>query len=128
MRLAEMISGMTPDRLAALAPFVLAAADEGVPRAIEICRRAIEHLTDLVRVLDIGDGDTLYAIGGLATCSRPASASGSAMPLLCLRPTRCTAAICLRPAARPGNESSARSRHEEQRDFGGRHLIAEFSS
>ena len=51
VRLTEMLAGMTPDRLAALAPFVLAAADAGVPRAIEIRRRAIEHLTDLVRVL-----------------------------------------------------------------------------
>src|SRR4029077_16536967 len=53
------------------------------------------------------------------TCSRRASASGSAMPLLCLRATRCTAAICLRPAARRRNGSLARLWHEEQRDFGG---------
>lgn len=55
----------------ALAPFVLAAADEGVRRAIEIRRRAIEHLTDLARVLDIGAGDTLYAVGGLADVFAP---------------------------------------------------------
>jgi glucosamine kinase len=71
VRLTEMLAGMTPDGLAALAPFVLAAADEGVPRAMEIRRRGIEHLTDLVRVLDIGDGDTLYAVGGLADVFSP---------------------------------------------------------
>jgi glucosamine kinase len=71
VRLTEMLAGMTPDGLAALAPFVLAAADEGVPRAMEIRRRGIEHLTDLVRVLDIGDGDTLYAVGGLADVFAP---------------------------------------------------------
>jgi glucosamine kinase len=71
MRLTETLPEMTPDRLAALAPFVLAAADEGVPHAVEIRRRAIEHLTDLARVLDIGDGDTLYAVGGLADVFAP---------------------------------------------------------
>ena len=70
-RLTETLAGMTPDRLAALAPFVLAAAEAGVPRAIEIRRRAVEHLTDLARVLDIGDGDTLYAVGGLADVLAP---------------------------------------------------------
>ena len=69
--LAEMISGVTPDRLAALAPIVLAAAEEGVSHAIEIRRRAIEHLTALARVLDIGDGDSLYATGGLASVFAP---------------------------------------------------------
>jgi glucosamine kinase len=71
VRLAEALAGMTPDGLAALAPFVLAAADDGVPRAIAIRRRAVEHLTDLARVLDIGDGDTLYAVGGLADLFAP---------------------------------------------------------
>ena len=71
VRLTEMLAGMTPDGLAALAPFVLAAADEGVPRAMEIRRRGIEHVTDLVRVLDIGDGNSLYAVGGLADVFAP---------------------------------------------------------
>jgi glucosamine kinase len=71
VRLTEMLSGMTPDRLATLAPLVLAAADEGAPPAIEIRRRAVGHLTDLARVLDIGDADTLYAVGGLADVFAP---------------------------------------------------------
>jgi glucosamine kinase len=71
VRLAEALAGMTPDGLAALAPYILAAADDGVPRAIAIRRRAIEHLTNLARVLDIGAGDTLYAVGGLADVFAP---------------------------------------------------------
>lgn len=71
LRLAEALSGMTAEGLAALAPLVLRAADERVPRAVEIRRRAIEHLTDLARVLDIGDGDALYAVGGLADVFAP---------------------------------------------------------
>jgi len=82
MQLTETLPEMTPDRLAALAPLVLAAADEGVPHAIEIRRRAIEHLTDLVRVLDIGDGDTLYAVGGLADVFAPCVAKRLG-PCLC---------------------------------------------
>ncbi len=70
-RLTEVLSGITPEGLAARAPLVLAAADEGAPRAVEIRRRAIEHLTDLARVLDIGDGDALYAVGGLADVFAP---------------------------------------------------------
>ena len=82
MQLTETLPEMAPDRLAALAPLVLAAADEGVPHAIEIRRRAIEHLTDLVRVLDIGDGDTLYAVGGLADVFAPCVAKRLG-PCLC---------------------------------------------
>jgi glucosamine kinase len=76
VRLAEALAGMTPDGLAALAPHVLAAAAEGVQRAIAIRRRAVEHLTDLARVLDIGDGDTLYAVGGLADVFAPCVGKG----------------------------------------------------
>ena len=71
VRLTEALPGITPDQLAAMASFVLAAADAGVPRALQIRRRAVEHLTDLARVLDIGDSDTLYAVGGLADVFAP---------------------------------------------------------
>jgi glucosamine kinase len=70
-KLNEGIFGMGPDRLAALAPHVLAAADEGVPRAVQVRNRAIDHLAALARVLDIGAGDALYAAGGLAAIFAP---------------------------------------------------------
>ncbi len=70
-KLSEAITGMGPDRLAALAPHVLAAAEEGVPRAVYVRDRAIHHLTSLARVLDIGAGDALYAAGGLAAIFAP---------------------------------------------------------
>ncbi len=70
-RLAEAMVGMGPDRLAALAPLVLAAADDGVTRALRIRSRAVEHLASLALVLDIGPGDSLYAAGGLAAIFAP---------------------------------------------------------
>jgi glucosamine kinase len=69
--IAETLSGITPDRLAAFAPLVLAAADEGVASADAICDRAIAHLAALARRLDIGPGDVLYASGGLAATFAP---------------------------------------------------------
>jgi glucosamine kinase len=70
-RLSVMMSGVTPDQLAALAPVVLGAAAKGIPAAVDIRQRAIEHLTALAGVLDIGDDDTLYATGGLAAIFTP---------------------------------------------------------
>jgi glucosamine kinase len=70
-RLSVMMSGVTPDRLAALAPVVLGAAAKGTPTAVAIRQQAIEHLTALAGVLDIGDDDTLYATGGLAAIFAP---------------------------------------------------------
>jgi glucosamine kinase len=70
-KLSEAMTGMTPDRLAALAPIVLAAAEEGVPRAVQLRAAAIDHLAALARVLDIGPQDALYAFGGLAAIFAP---------------------------------------------------------
>lgn len=70
-KLNDGISGIGPDRLAAIAPHVLAAAEEGVDRAIKIRAAAIEHLAALARVLDIGPTDALYAAGGLASIFAP---------------------------------------------------------
>jgi glucosamine kinase len=69
--IADTLSGITPDRLAALAPLVLAAADEGIASANAICERAIAHLAALADQLDIGPGDLLYASGGLAAAFAP---------------------------------------------------------
>ena len=63
--LAEMVNELSPDRVAALAPIVPAAADAGLPRAAAIGDRAIEHLLALALVLDIDEHDTLYVDGGL---------------------------------------------------------------
>jgi glucosamine kinase len=79
--LAEGMVGMGPDRLAALAPHVIAAAEAGVPRAIEIRDHAIQHLADLAGVLDIGPGDALYAFGGLAAIFAPVVAKKIAHPV-----------------------------------------------
>jgi glucosamine kinase len=70
-RLSVMMSGVTPDRFAALAPVVLGAAAQGIHTAIAIRQQAIEHLTALAGVLDIGDDDTSYATGGLAAIFAP---------------------------------------------------------
>jgi len=69
--LAEGMVGMGPDRLAALAPHVIAAAAAGVGRAIHIRDRAVHHLANLAGVLDIGPADTLYAFGGLSAALAP---------------------------------------------------------
>ena len=70
-RLAETVNELSPDRVAALAPIVLAAADAGVPRAAAIRDGAIEHLAALALVLDIDEHDTLYVAGGLAANLEP---------------------------------------------------------
>ena len=58
-----------PSKLASLAPYVLAQADAGVPAAVRIRDRAIEHLAALIGV--ISDRATpLYAAGGLAATFR----------------------------------------------------------
>jgi len=71
-RLAEGLVGIGPDRLAALAPLVIAAAEEGIGRAVHIRDRALHHLAALAKVLDIGPSDMLYAFGGLAPSFAPA--------------------------------------------------------
>jgi glucosamine kinase len=63
--------GLGPERLAALAPLVLQAADEGVTSAQHILDGAVEHLAALVRTLDLGADDALYLAGGLAAAMRP---------------------------------------------------------
>jgi glucosamine kinase len=69
--IADALSGITPDRLAALAPLVSAAADAGVASADAIRARAADHLAALAGRLDIGPDDTLYASGGLAASFAP---------------------------------------------------------
>ncbi len=69
--IAETLTGITPDRLAAFAPLVLAAADQGVACANAICERAVAHLAALASRLDIGSDDLLYASGGLAATFAP---------------------------------------------------------
>jgi len=70
-RLVETVNDLSPDRVAALAPILLAAAEAGVPRAAAIRDRAVEHLAALALVLDIDKGETLYAAGGLAASLAP---------------------------------------------------------
>ena len=70
-RLVETVNDLSSDRVAALAPILLAAADAGVPRAAAIRERAIEHLVALALVLDIDEDDTLYVTGGLAANLEP---------------------------------------------------------
>lgn len=60
-----------PERLAALAPLVLRAADTGEAVAVAIRERAAGHLAALARVLDPGAEDPLYLAGGLATALLP---------------------------------------------------------
>lgn len=69
--IADTLSGITPDRLAAFAPLVLAAADDGVASAGAICERATAHLAALAGRLDIGPADLLFASGGLAATFAP---------------------------------------------------------
>jgi glucosamine kinase len=75
------LSGISPDRLASFAPIVLAAAEAGVPSAVEIRARAIEHLAALARALDIGEEDALYAAGGLAATFAPSIAERIGHPV-----------------------------------------------
>ncbi len=63
--------GMGPDRLAALAPAVLAAAAAGDATAAAILERAVVHLAALAGTLDLGESETLYVAGGLAAVMRP---------------------------------------------------------
>lgn len=63
--------GMGPDRLAAMAPLVLAAAEGGDAAAVRILDRAAEHLAALARTLDLGEADPLFLAGGLAVRMRP---------------------------------------------------------
>jgi glucosamine kinase len=79
--LAESLPGLRPDRLAALAPVVLAAADDGVASAVAIRERAVAHLAALVTTLDLGAGDPLYLAGGLAPVFAPRLAERIGRPV-----------------------------------------------
>jgi glucosamine kinase len=79
--IADTLSGITPDRLAALAPLVLAAADDGVASASAIFERAVAHLSALAGRLDIGPKDALYASGGLAATFAPRIATRIGHPV-----------------------------------------------
>jgi len=63
--------GMGPERLAALAPLVLAAAERGDATAARMLDRAVAHLAELANTLDLQPTDTLYLAGGLAAVMRP---------------------------------------------------------
>ncbi|HET9018869.1 MAG TPA: BadF/BadG/BcrA/BcrD ATPase family protein [Acetobacteraceae bacterium] len=60
-----------PERLGAMAPLVLRAADAGEAVALAIRDRAVGHLGALAEALDPGGGDPLYLAGGLAAALRP---------------------------------------------------------
>jgi glucosamine kinase len=57
---------LTPDRLAALVPLVVAASEVGDPAAIGILEHAAAHGAALVRALDPLPGEPVYLAGGLA--------------------------------------------------------------
>ncbi len=70
-KIATAIRGIGPAELATLAPLVLAAADESVAAGQRILDRAVDHLADLVRALDLPPSDPLYVAGGLAAALGP---------------------------------------------------------
>lgn len=61
---------MGPERLAALAPLVLAAAERGDADAARMLDRAVAQLAELAGTLDLGTSDALYLAGGLAVVMR----------------------------------------------------------
>ena len=63
--------GMGPDRLAALAPLVLKAADAGDAAAERILAGAAAHLAALAETFALAPDDALYMAGGLAPVMRP---------------------------------------------------------
>lgn len=63
--------GIGPDRLGALAPLVLAAAEAGCAKAARILDGAARHLAALAGTLELDDGVTLFFAGGLAGVMRP---------------------------------------------------------
>jgi glucosamine kinase len=63
--------GMGPDRLATLAPLVVAAAARGEPAAAAILARAVDHLAAVARSLGLAAADRLFLFGGLADEMRP---------------------------------------------------------
>ena len=62
--------GMGPERLAALAPLVLDAAEHGDADAARMLDRAVAHLAELAGTLDLDTADALYLAGGLAAVMR----------------------------------------------------------
>ena len=65
------IPGLGPERLGALAPLVLRAAEAGEAAGCAIRDQAVAHLAALAGALDLGAGDTLFFAGGLAAALRP---------------------------------------------------------
>jgi glucosamine kinase len=63
--------GVGPDRLGALAPLVLAAAERGDAAAEAIVARGAAHLAALAGALALGAEEALYLSGGLADVMRP---------------------------------------------------------
>ncbi len=72
---------MGPERLAALAPLVLAAAAEGEHAALAIRDRAVAHLAALAGVLDPVPALPLWLAGGLAAALRPLLAARLGAPV-----------------------------------------------
>ncbi len=64
------LSDPAPDRLAALAPLVVAAEETGDPAAAGILARAAAHGAALVRALDPAPDEPVYLTGGLASVLR----------------------------------------------------------
>ena len=64
------IPRLGPDRLAAMAPLVLRAADAGEPAARAIRDRAVGHLAALAATLGLGAEEPLHLAGGLADSLR----------------------------------------------------------
>ena len=62
----EFLSRLAPDRLAALAPLVIAAGEAGDPAATDILERASAHGAALVRCLEPAPDEPIYLVGGLA--------------------------------------------------------------
>src|SRR5690606_14775935 len=95
-------AGITPDRLASLAPLVLEEAAEGDPAATRILDRAIEHLAALVRALDVPETDPVYIAGGLAAALRPAIAGRAGRPLLAPQADAMTGCFLIATGRAPG--------------------------
>ncbi|WP_428928974.1 BadF/BadG/BcrA/BcrD ATPase family protein [Marinibacterium sp. SX1] len=64
--LMDLISGLRPADVAALAPLAIEAADAGCPEARAILAGAVAELAGLVALLDLPASAPLYLMGGLA--------------------------------------------------------------
>lgn len=95
------ITGLGPDRLAALAPLVLAVAEEGETTAGAILDRALGHLAALAGTLALGAGDALYLAGGLAPVMRPRLAARLGRAVGAPAADACTGCLLVATGAAP---------------------------